>query len=33
MANVPLPNRVMTGAWSQTTNGNTVRNEFQVTRQ
>jgi hypothetical protein len=33
MANVPLPNRVMTGTWSQTTNGNTVRNDFQVTRQ
>ena len=33
MANVPLPSRVMTGAWSQTTNGNTVRNNFIVTRQ
>jgi hypothetical protein len=33
MANVPLPNRVMTGAWSQTTNGNTVKNNFQVARQ
>ena len=33
MNNVPLPNRTITGSWSQTTNGNTVRSNFQITRQ
>ena len=30
---VPLPNRNITGAWTQTTGGNTVRNDFEITRQ
>ena len=33
MNNVPLPNRNITGTWSQTSSGNTVRNDFQITRQ
>ena len=33
MSLVPLPNRYITGIWSQTTNGNTVRNNFTITRQ
>ena len=33
MSNVPLPNRYITGTWTQTTNGNTVRNNFTITRQ
>lgn len=30
---VPLPNRNITGTWSQTSGGNTVRNNFEITRQ
>ena len=33
MSNVPLPNRYITGTWTQTTGGNTVRNNFTITRQ
>jgi hypothetical protein len=33
MHNVPMANRRILGAWSQTTNGNTVSNNFIVTRQ
>ena len=30
---VPLPNRNITGTWSQTSGGNTARNNFKITRQ
>ena len=33
MGNVPLPNRYITGTWTQTTTGNAVRNNFTITRQ
>ena len=33
MHNVALPNRWVTGTWTQTSGGNTVRSEFKITRQ
>ena len=33
MHNVALPNRWITGTWTQTTGGNTVKSEFKITRQ
>ena len=33
MNNVALPNRSITGTWTQTSGGNTVKNEFTITRQ
>lgn len=33
MHNVALPNRWITGTWTQTSGGSTVKNEFKITRQ
>ena len=33
MHNVALPNRWVTGTWTQTSGGNTVKSEFKITRQ
>jgi len=33
MNNVALPNRSITGTWSQTSGGNTSKSEFKITRQ
>jgi hypothetical protein len=33
MHNVALPNRFITGTWTQTSGGNIVRNEFRIARQ
>jgi hypothetical protein len=33
MNNVALPNRSITGTWTQTSGGNTVKSEFRIARQ
>jgi hypothetical protein len=33
MNNVALPNRSITGTWTQTSGGNTVTSEFKIARQ